>query len=122
MKRRKFVSTASVALVGAPWTAQGQSPGRRLPRIAYLGISGPSAIDPRQIEGFKRGLIENGLIDGRNITVEYRWAGGSEARLLSLCTELAMADLDVIVTVSTLAVRTLLTAGAKQPIVMALSR
>jgi putative ABC transport system substrate-binding protein len=120
MNRRKFVFTASVALVGVPWTAQGQSAGRRLPRIAYLGISGPLAIDPRQIEGFKRGLVENGLIDGRNITVEYRWAEGSEARLLSLCTELARADLDVIVTVGTLAVRTLLTAGAKQPIVMAI--
>jgi putative tryptophan/tyrosine transport system substrate-binding protein len=120
MNRRKFVFTASVALVGVPWTAQGQSAGRRLPRIAYLGISGPLAIDPRQIEGFKRGLVENGLIDGRNITVEYRWAEGSEARLLSLCTELARADLDVIVTVGTQAVRTLLTAGAKQPIVMAI--
>jgi putative ABC transport system substrate-binding protein len=120
MKRRTFVYTASVALVGLPWTAQGQSAGGRIPRIAYLGISGPSAIDPRQIEGFKRGLVENGLIDGRNITVEYRWAEGSDARLLSLCTELAMADLDVIVTVGTLAVRMLLTAGAKQPIVMAI--
>jgi putative ABC transport system substrate-binding protein len=120
MNRRKFVFTAPVALVGVPWTAEGQSAGRRLQRIAYLGISGPLAIDPRQIEGFKRGLVENGLIDGRNITVEYRWAEGSEARLISLCTELARADLDVIVTVGTLAVRTLLTAGAKQPIVMAI--
>ena len=116
MRRRTFLSTASV-LVGLPWIAQAQSAGGRVPRIAYLGISSPSAIDPNLIGSFKRGLVENGLIDGRNVAVEYHWSEGNQDKMLSLSAELARADLDVIVAVGEPPARALLAAGAKYPIV-----
>jgi putative ABC transport system substrate-binding protein len=89
-------------------------------RIAYLGTSGPSTMDPRQIEQFKVGLVENGLIEGRNINVDYLWAEGSPERLRQLAAELAKRDLDVIVTAGTQAVRALTAAQARAPIVFAI--
>jgi hypothetical protein len=41
-----------------------------MPHIAYLGGLSPTTLDPRQIEQFKVGLAENGLVEGQNITVD----------------------------------------------------
>jgi putative ABC transport system substrate-binding protein len=88
-------------------------------RVAYLGPSGPAVLDPRQIEQFKVGLIENDLIIGKNVTVEYFWAEGSLDRLKELATELGSRDLDVIVTVGPQAFRFLKATQTKTPIVLA---
>src|SRR5207253_10087533 len=61
-------------------------------RIAYLGPSGANILDPRQIEQFKVGLAENGLIAGQNVAVEYFWADGSLDRLKELATELGRRE------------------------------
>ena len=61
-----------------------QRPNSRIAHIAYLGVSSPSALDPRQIEQFKQGLAENGLVEDRDVTVDYLWAEGSPERLREL--------------------------------------
>jgi hypothetical protein len=81
------------------WRHEPNSPAVAPARVAYLGPSGPTILDPRQIEQFKVGLVENDLIVGKNVTVEYFWAEGSLDRLKDLATELGGRDFDVIVTV-----------------------
>jgi putative tryptophan/tyrosine transport system substrate-binding protein len=83
MKRRTFIAGLGVTAAW-PLVAGAQQPTGRVAHIAFLGVLGPSTIDPRQIEGFKEGLRENGLIEGRNITVDYLWAEGSQERLREL--------------------------------------
>lgn len=90
-----------------------------MPRVAFLGASSPAITDPRLIEQFKVGLIENDLIVGRNIEVEYFWADGSPDRLSELANELSRQDFDVIVTVGSRAYRLLKAAQTKSPIVLA---
>jgi putative ABC transport system substrate-binding protein len=90
-----------------------------MPRVAFLGASSPAITDPRLIEQFKVGLIENDLIVGRNIEVEYFWADGSLDRLSELANELSRQDFDVIVTVGSRAYRLLKAAQTKSPIVLA---
>ena|SRR5579859_3128646 len=118
MKRRHFLG-----LVGgtAVWSAaaRAQQTHPRLAHVAYLGPSAPSILDPRQIEQFKVGLIENDLIVGKNVTVEYFWAEGNLNRLKDLATELAGRDFDVIVTVGEQSFRFLKAAQTKSPIVLA---
>ena len=97
-----------------------QSSNDRVARIAYLGATSPSALDPRQIEQFKRGLAENGLVEGRNITVDYLWAEGSLDRLQHLAGELSRRNLDVIVTAGGQAAGALMASGVKTPIVFAI--
>jgi putative tryptophan/tyrosine transport system substrate-binding protein len=122
MKRRDFIvlfgGSAVVETIGAPLNAQAQA--SRVARIAYLGVTGPSVLDPRQIEAFKQGLRENGLIEGRNIAVEYFWAEGDENRLKQLAGDLAQRNLDVIVTAGPQAVHALQSTGTSVPIVFAI--
>jgi putative ABC transport system substrate-binding protein len=77
-------------------------------------------LDPRQIEQFKRGLAENGLVEGRDIAVDYLWAEGSMERLRQLAGELAQRNLDAIVTAGPRPVRALLATQTKTPIVFAI--
>jgi putative ABC transport system substrate-binding protein len=60
--------------------------------IVYLGATSSGTLDSRQIEQFRRGLAENGLIEGRNITIEYLWAEGRLDRLQALADSLGRAD------------------------------
>jgi putative tryptophan/tyrosine transport system substrate-binding protein len=118
--RRQFISGLGVATAAWPLAARAQQAPDKVAHIAYLGASSPTAIDPRQIEQFKAGLAENGLIEGQNITVDYMWAEGSSARMEQLAAELAQRNLDVIVTAGPQPMRALLAAGIKTPIVFAI--
>jgi len=77
-------------------------------------------LDPRQIEQFKVGLTENGLIEGENIEVDYLWGEGNSDRLRQLATDLARRNIDVIVTAGPQPVQALREAGVKTPIVFAI--
>ena len=94
MRRCEFIGLIGGAAIW-PVIARAQQPGGRMARMAYLGPSSPAIVDPRQIEQFEVGLVENDLIVGKNVTVEYFWAEGSLDRLKSLATELAGRDFDV---------------------------
>jgi putative ABC transport system substrate-binding protein len=82
--------------------------------------SSPAVLDPRQIEQFKVGLTENGLIDGQNIQADYLWGEGSPDRLRQHAADLAKRNLSVIVTAGPQPVRALLDAKVSSPIVFAI--
>jgi putative ABC transport system substrate-binding protein len=119
MTRREFVLLAGGTAVAWPLIAQAQQQTGPAPRIAYLGASSP-AIATREIEQFKVGLTENGLIDGQNIEVDYLWGEGSPDRLRQHAADLAEHDLSVIVTAGPQPVRALLEAKVRSPIVFAI--
>jgi putative tryptophan/tyrosine transport system substrate-binding protein len=118
MKRREFITVVGAAAAW-PLIARAQQTTGRVAHIAYLGVLGPSTLDPRQIEGFKEGLRENGLIEGRNITVDYLWAEGSQDRLRQLAEDLAKRNLDIIVTAGPQAVLALMATKTSTPVVFA---
>jgi putative ABC transport system substrate-binding protein len=103
-----------------PFVPRAQPSSGRMPHIAYLGALSPTTLDPRQIEQFKVGLAENGLVPDRTVTVDYLWAEGSPDRLRQLATELAGSDVDVIVTAGPQLVRALVEARTRAPIVFAI--
>src|SRR3569623_3799325 len=111
MRRRDIIAGFGAAAL--PFSAYAQSRNDHITRIAYLGVGSPSAFDPRQIEGFKQGLIENGLIEGRTIEVDYLRAEGNPRRLNELAAILGERELDVIVTAGSEATRALMTPGTK---------
>ncbi|MGY8663155.1 ABC transporter substrate-binding protein [Bradyrhizobium sp. UFLA05-109] len=119
MRRRDFITLAGWLALLSPRAAFAQQGVGRMARIVYLGPTGATVVDPRQIEGFKQGLLENGLIEGRNVTVDYLWADGDPARLRQLAAEISKGGYDVIVTVSGPAIKALIATGTTAPIVFA---
>ena len=120
MMRREFITLLAGAAVVWPLNARAQSAISRIARIAFLSVSSPQRLDPRSIEQFRLGLAENGLIEGRDITVEYFWAEGSPDRLRDLAAELRQRNFDVIVTAGPQPVRALQATAIRSPIVFAI--
>src|SRR5262249_24314607 len=90
MKRREFTLLVGGALAW-PLTARAQ----QAKRIARIGLFLPP---PRnlEVEAFLAGLRDRGWVEGENIHVEYRDAGGDDSRLPVLATELVALDVDVV--------------------------
>ena len=72
-------------------------PTKRVFRIGYLRFIEVPALD----EAFRNGLKDLGYIEGQNIHVEYRYAGGNMERLGEFAAELVHLKVDVIVAGST---------------------
>ena len=119
MSRRQFIRGIGSVAVAWPFAAISQTSASPF-RIAFLGVQALSTQDPRQIEQFKVGLAENGLIEGQNVLVEYNWAEGSPDRLRQLAKEISQRELDVVVTAGSLPIHALIEAKVKPPIVFAI--
>ena len=85
MRRREFIKVIAGSAVVWPLAARAQQPA--MPVIGFLHIASPGAY-VRELAGFRRGLAESDFVEGRNITVEYRWGEGQLDRLPSLLADL----------------------------------
>src|SRR5436305_13539061 len=74
--RREFV-TALGSAAAWPVAARGQQ--APVPTIGYLGIDRSDLVSDR-LRAFRQGLSETGYVEGRNLTIEYRWAEGEYDR------------------------------------------
>jgi putative tryptophan/tyrosine transport system substrate-binding protein len=99
LSRRGFVrgvGVASAALVAGctpPW--QAPPPAAKVPRVGYLL---QSALETSTtVQAFRQGLREQGLLEGVNVTVEYRAANGAVEQLPALAAELVRTGVDLIV-------------------------
>jgi putative ABC transport system substrate-binding protein len=95
MRRREFIGVLGGAAVSWPVTARAQQPA--MPVIGYLNYGSPES-DTFRLTGLRRGLNETGYIEGRNLMIEYRWAGNQADRLPALATDLVQLRVAVIVT------------------------
>ena len=92
MRRRDFLTFLAVATVWAS-TARAQEP-RQV--IGFLsGFTEASAL-PGALPAFRQGLNETGFVEGRNVSIEFRWADGHYDRLPSLAAELVGRNVSVI--------------------------
>ena len=97
--RRAFLGTLAAGALAAPGGLRAQQTGR-VPRIGWLG--GPSRESAQPfVQPFLEGLKDLGWVEGQNIAIEWRFAGGQADRLPGLARELVQLNVDLIVVPST---------------------
>jgi putative tryptophan/tyrosine transport system substrate-binding protein len=96
MRRREFISLVGGAAVAWPLSARAQ---QGLPVIGFLHLGSPAANEKR-LAGFRKGLRDAGLVEGQNVTIDFRWAEGKGDRLAELAADLVRRQVSVIVTLS----------------------
>jgi putative ABC transport system substrate-binding protein len=116
MRRRAFI-TLLLGAAAWPLAARAQQSGR-LKTIAFLGPNTLSAASD-WVAALAQRLRELGWVEGRTITIEYRWAEGREERFTEIAAEFARLKVDIIVTSGTPAVMALKKATSVIPIVFA---
>jgi putative ABC transport system substrate-binding protein len=107
--RRAFISGITVGLLAAPLAGEGQQP-EKGPVIGFLHPGVPDPVVPA-ITALRQGLQGLGYIEGQNIRLEYRWAGGRLEKLPGLAADLVRLNVDVIYAVGPQAIRTALGAS-----------
>ena len=85
MHRRDFIKVVAGSAVTWPLAAPAQQP--TLPMVGFVR-DGSADGNARFVAAFRKGLNENGYVEGQNVTVEYHWFEGQYDRLPAL-----MADL-----------------------------
>ena len=101
MRRRAFLGALGGALAAVPAALRAQQQATNAPKIGLLwpGLTAPAS--PR-MESFRRGLREQGYVDGRNVRVELRFAREGMQALPKLVAELVRMNVDVICTLGDL--------------------
>ena len=99
MRRREFITLLGGAAATWPLAARAQQAGK-LPTIGFLGAS-TSAAASQWTAAFVQRLRELGWIEGRTVTIEYRWAEGRTERIAEIAAEFVRLKVDVIVTYGT---------------------
>jgi putative ABC transport system substrate-binding protein len=112
VKRREFITLLGGAAAAWPLAASAQQPG-----VALVGLLSSIHYDDREISAIRQGLKEAGYVEGRNVAIKDRSAGGRFDRLPGLAAELVADPVAVIVALSPPAARAAKAATATIPIV-----
>jgi putative tryptophan/tyrosine transport system substrate-binding protein len=99
MRRREFITLLGGVAAAWPLAARAQQPAK-LPTIGYMGPNTPS-VDSYRLPAFVQRFGELGWIEGRTVTIEYRWAEGRSEHLAEIAAEFVQRKVDVILTAAT---------------------
>ncbi len=116
MDRRRLLLTSLAGMLAAPLAAEARQPDR-IYRIGVLERTSP-ALNAANLDGFRRGLLELGYVEGKNYAIEYRSAEGRDDRFPSLAVELVRLKVDLILTRGTPAALAAKNATATIPVVI----
>ena len=95
MRRRQFLALIGGAAAATPYAVRAQQP-TKLPTVGFLGAGSPSGWSHWTAAFLKR-LHELGWVEGRTMSIEYRWAEGHSDDYAEITAEFVQLKVDVIV-------------------------
>jgi putative tryptophan/tyrosine transport system substrate-binding protein len=98
VRRRHFITMLGGAAAW-PFAARAQQTAK-LPTIGYLGLS-TLAAESQRMAAFVQRLRELGWIEGRTITIDYRWAEGRSESMAEIAAEFVRLKVDVVLAAGT---------------------
>jgi putative tryptophan/tyrosine transport system substrate-binding protein len=118
MKRRKLITLLGGATVAWPLAARAQQSEAGLRRIGVLiGFPATDPVGQLEVAVFRQELRKLGWIEGRNIVLEYRWAGANPKSIETFAKEVVALGPDIILSRSTPATAALIRETRSIPIV-----
>ena len=114
MRRREFITLLGGTAV-LPLAARAQQRGK-IVTVGFLG-AGTHSVYSEWVAAFAQRLRELGWIEGRNISIEYRWAESRPERFAEIAAEFVRLQVDVIVANANAAVMAAKQATSVIPIV-----
>src|SRR4051794_22589855 len=94
MDRRTFLRCTAGGL--GTWSLEAGAQSAAMATVGFL-CSESAPRWARLVGAFRQGLGETGLVDGQNVAIEFRWAGGNDERLPALAAELVRRQVTVLV-------------------------
>jgi putative tryptophan/tyrosine transport system substrate-binding protein len=95
MRRREFIAFVGGTVIAWPLSAPAQHP--VMPVVGFVR-DGSADAATHFVAAFRKGLNENGYVDGQNVSVEYHWLEGHYDRLPALMADLVRRHVAVIAT------------------------
>jgi putative ABC transport system substrate-binding protein len=98
MLRRNFIKLLGSAAAVWPLRTHAQQP--TMPVLGFIS-GGSSDTFGYLVSAFRQGLSDTGYVEGRNVTIEFRWAEGRYDRLPSLLADLVQRQISVLAATTT---------------------
>jgi putative tryptophan/tyrosine transport system substrate-binding protein len=118
MKEKLVISVIIIFIFLTFRVVAAQQPIRPIPKIGFISSSGTPADPSPQLEAFRSGLRDLGYVEGKNVTLERRYAEGRLDRMSPFVQEFVEQKVDVIIGVNNVVIRAAKEATKTIPIVM----